>query len=79
MVDEVPGLMLDVAALKVKVESDLHIHAPRAIADLAQAHGLTAYDAAYLELARRSRRPLATLDKALREAARAARVDLLLS
>jgi predicted nucleic acid-binding protein len=36
---------------------------------LAQTHGLSVYDAAYLELAIRSRLPLATLDDDLRSAA----------
>jgi predicted nucleic acid-binding protein len=35
----------------------------------ARAHNLTAYDAVYLELARREGLPLATLDKGLRAAA----------
>jgi predicted nucleic acid-binding protein len=45
---------------------------------LAEQYRLTAYDATYLELALRRRLPLATLDRQLREAARAAgvRVDL---
>jgi predicted nucleic acid-binding protein len=42
-----------------------------------RAHRLTVYDAAYLELARRLDAPLATLDRALAAAARAAAVDLL--
>ena len=37
---------------------------------LAREHGLTTYDAAYLELALRQRLPLATLDNDLRGAAR---------
>jgi predicted nucleic acid-binding protein len=41
---------------------------------LGQAHGLSAYDAAYLHLAIRERLPLATRDRTLRAAARAARV-----
>jgi len=41
---------------------------------LAREHGLTAYDAAYLELAMREGLPLATQDKTLKEAARAAGV-----
>jgi predicted nucleic acid-binding protein len=44
---------------------------------LADLYGLTAYDAAYLELAQRRRLPLATLDAALVRAARAAGVELL--
>ncbi len=39
-------------------------------------HGLTAYDAAYLELACRENLPLATLDNELKKAARAAGVRL---
>jgi hypothetical protein len=41
---------------------------------LADRHGLTSYDAAYLELAVRRRLPLATLDKALLAAMPAAQV-----
>jgi predicted nucleic acid-binding protein len=44
---------------------------------LARTHRLTIYDAAYLELARRLDVPLATLDRQLAGAARAARVALL--
>jgi predicted nucleic acid-binding protein len=44
---------------------------------LAIEHGLTAYDAAYLDLALRERLPLATLDKMLAAAARAEKVVLL--
>ena len=48
----------------------------REIPGLAQAHGLTVYDAAYLELALRLDAPLATLDQDLARAARAANVTL---
>jgi predicted nucleic acid-binding protein len=44
---------------------------------LTRRYGLTAYDAAYLELARRKSLPLATLDKDLIRAARLAGVALL--
>ncbi len=44
---------------------------------LARAHRLTVYDASYLELALRADLPLATLDRQLAVAARAARVPLL--
>lgn len=44
---------------------------------IAQRHGLTIYDAAYLELAIRRSLPLATLDKALARAARAESVEVI--
>src|SRR5438128_4533526 len=47
------------------------------IAAVAREHGLTAYDAAYLEIALRLRLALATLDKELRNAAALAKVSLL--
>jgi predicted nucleic acid-binding protein len=46
------------------------------VLDLARAHGLSAYDAAYLELAMREGLPLATQDAYLREAADRAGVPL---
>lgn len=46
------------------------------IMELSERHGLTAYDAAYLELAFRESLPLATLDDDLKKAARAAGVRL---
>jgi predicted nucleic acid-binding protein len=51
--------------------------ADRAILDLAMARGLTAYDAAYLALARERGLPLATLDESLARAARLEGVVLL--
>ena len=44
--------------------------------DIARSHQLSVYDATYLELAMRLRMPLATLDRALRNAAVAAGVGL---
>ena len=43
---------------------------------MASAHGISAYDAMYLELAVRMRLPLATLDQRLGDAGRAAGVDV---
>lgn len=43
---------------------------------LAQAHGLTNYDAAYLDLAARLRLPLATTDRGLRRAAQVVGVEM---
>lgn len=48
-----------------------------ALLRLARAHKLTAYDAAYLELARRQSIPLATLDQALMRAARAEKISVI--
>jgi predicted nucleic acid-binding protein len=47
------------------------------IHQLARQHRLSAYDACYLELARRHRLPLASLDRDLRSAAKSAKVRLL--
>src|ERR1043166_418972 len=44
---------------------------------LARRHRLTLYDAAYLELAKRCGLPLATLDRELRTAGEAERVEVL--
>ena len=43
---------------------------------LARAHGLSAYDAAYLELAIRHNCPVATFDSGLEKAAKDARIDI---
>jgi predicted nucleic acid-binding protein len=48
-----------------------------AVVGLAMAHGLTAYDAAYLALAQERGLPLATLDRKLAQAARREGVTLL--
>jgi predicted nucleic acid-binding protein len=47
------------------------------VLSVARERNLTTYDAAYLELALRERLPLATLDRALRKAAKAAGVAIL--
>lgn len=44
---------------------------------LCRNHGLTTYDAAYLDLAMRTHLPLATLDKDVRKAAKKMQIDLL--
>ena len=49
----------------------------RQVVNLARKYALTAYDAAYLELALREGAPLATLDKRLAEAARAEKARLI--
>lgn len=60
--------------LPIETDADLDLDAAYR---LAQAHGLTFYDAVYLELALRRNAMLATLDNALSRAASAAGVMLL--
>ncbi len=55
--------------LDIRIESDDPSFDDRVLLPLARRHGLTAYDAAYLELARRRTLPLATFDKELIKAA----------
>lgn len=62
--------------LDILTDDETHAHAWSATLKLADIYGLTLYDAAYLELAQRRRLPLATLDTALADAARAAGVTV---
>jgi predicted nucleic acid-binding protein len=55
--------------LAIETDAETVKHAWSATLALADKHGLTPYDAAYLELAQRRRVPLATLDLDLRSAA----------
>ena len=67
----------DLAALPIIVDQETHRRAFEMTFSLANKYKLSSYDAAYLELAQRSRLPLATLDKKLRSACRAAGIELL--
>jgi predicted nucleic acid-binding protein len=62
--------------LPIEVISDYRDAA--SMVTLARAHGLTAYDAAYLEVALRTGVPLATLDGQLSRAAKAAGVTVMI-
>lgn len=62
------------AALEVEIEAPHSLSSLGALTALAQAHGLSAYDASYLELALRRGLPLATVDGGLARAASAAGV-----
>ena len=62
------------SALPVVADGQMDARAFGDVMPLARAHRLSAYDAAYLELAARRGRPLATLDKQLIAAAKATRV-----
>ena len=61
-------------ALSLTVDSQTPQRAFTGALPLARAHGLSVYDAAYLELAMREGLMLATLDRNLRKAAEACRV-----
>jgi predicted nucleic acid-binding protein len=67
-------ILAQLAALPISLDREPDSAAMLA---LAREHRLTVYDAAYLELALRADLPLATLDRQLAAAARAARVSLL--
>jgi len=61
---------------RLPIECDARINEDRLL-EIARTHRLSVYDAAYLELASRENVPLATLDRALADAARAEQVALL--
>jgi predicted nucleic acid-binding protein len=64
------------AGLPIAVDDETSSRAFGDIVHLARSHGLSAYDAAYLELAMRRGLPLACLDGKLKAAALAAGVAL---
>jgi predicted nucleic acid-binding protein len=69
--------LADLQALEIRQDTGAATDRLRDVVALAERHGLTVYDAAYLELALRLAAPLATLDNELRDAARAAGAVLL--
>ena len=69
--------LADLALLNIGTDPDTDAFAWSTTLQLAQSHGLTVYDAAYLELAQRMALPLAALDEELRSAGRALGVALL--
>ena len=69
--------LADLSRLPIQVDSETDQQAWGSTLQLAARHRLTVYDAAYLELAIRRNLPLATLDRELRDAAKAQKVDLL--
>jgi predicted nucleic acid-binding protein len=66
---EIGRALADLSALPITVDAAGHSWALTEVLALSRREGLTAYDAAYLELAMREGLPLATLDQQLREAA----------
>jgi len=73
--DQIDGFLTRLKALPIEAAQQLPTELLELPA-LAQKHGLTNYDAAYLALAMRFRLPLATTDADLRRAAAAAGVDI---
>ena len=63
----------DLARLPIRIDRSPD---ERLVVALARKHRLTAYDAAYLDLAVRLTAPMATLDRALSDAARAEGLEL---
>ena len=74
--DQTRTAVVALGALPIEVDLDTPSRAFNECWPLAANHGLTTYDAAYLELAIRRGLPLATLDERLAHAARAAGVAL---
>lgn len=68
--------LADLAQLPLRID---HRADSETVMAFARKHTLTAYDAAYLELALRINGPLATLDRALAAAAQAEGVELIAS
>jgi predicted nucleic acid-binding protein len=71
--------MRSLRAMNVAIDAADLLNVSIAANTLAESHLLTLYDAAYLELARRLRLPLATLDRRLAAAAAREGVALLVS
>lgn len=67
----------DLTDLEVEIDTETADHAWATTRTLAHDHGLTLYDAAYLEVALRRALPLATCDKRLDAAARGLGVTVL--
>ena len=65
------------AALPIEIDPETPERVWQSVMPLALEYKLSAYDAVYLELAVRHKLPLATLDKQLRTAARAAKLEVL--
>lgn len=69
--------LADLALFPIATDGETERHAWGDTLQLASRHGLTVYDAAYLELAKRRALALATLDQDLRAAASTEGVELL--
>ncbi len=70
------GFLEDIRSLDITVDDESFGHIFGDVHRLAVDHGLSGYDAAYLELAVRKGLPLATLDEDLKKAAQTQGVEL---
>lgn len=75
--DERVEVLRTLRTLNLEVDPEGALLAFDRVSELAETHGLSIYDATYLELARRENLPLGTCDQALRRAARSCGVNLL--
>jgi predicted nucleic acid-binding protein len=73
---EAAGALRLLARMPIQIDDRAGLPLAADLLALARSHGLSAYDAAYLELALRLSCPLATLDRQLQAAAAAAGVAL---
>lgn len=75
--DDLSSSVFRLQQLPVRVDNETASRAFDETLKLAREHGLTTYDAAYLELAARANLPLATADRDLARAARKLGTDLI--
>ena len=75
--DILQRFLKDLNSFPILIDDERALMIWERIRTLSEIHQLTAYDAAYLELAQRYKLPLATLDRDLQNAARAEKVPLL--
>jgi predicted nucleic acid-binding protein len=69
-------MIANLAAMPISIDDETNVQAWTTTLNLARQQSLTAYDAAYLELALRRGLPIATLDDQLKSAAKVAGVSL---
>ncbi len=74
--EHVDAVWRQLGELPIEIDAETNARAWNGTAALARRHGLTLYDAAYLELAARRSLPLATFDSLLARAAMAEKVSL---
>jgi predicted nucleic acid-binding protein len=69
------NFIVNLAAMPIVIDDETNAHAWKTVLSLAREQKLSAYAAAYLELAIRRRLPLATLDEKLKSAAQSVGVS----